>query len=342
MARAKYHFLTYTQRLRIEMRINAGYTQTQIADELGVSSSTVSRELRRGRYEHLKTDLTTEWRYSPEIAETRYREGLAAKGAQLKIGKRHDVAQFIERLILGDHYSPAAACAKLREADLGITFCRQTIYKYIDDGNIFPNVTNKDLPMRGAFKKEYKQIRPKRAPRGRSIEQRPPEISTRAEFGHWEMDSVVGRSRSRARLLVLSERKTRKEIIIKVPDGTAASVVRAIDRLERQLGAAFPKIFRTITVDNGVEFSDVAGIERSCRRSGSRTTLFYCHPFTSCERGTNENINRMIRRMFPKGTSFDEVSAATVKKVEAWINDYPRGILGWRSAEQRFREELCA
>ena len=127
--RAKYHFLTYTQRLRIEMRINAGYTQTQIADELGVSSSTISRELRRGRYEHMKTDLTTEWRYSPEIAETRYREGLAAKGAQLKIGKRHDVAQFIERLILGDHYSPAAACAKLREADLGITFCRQTIYK---------------------------------------------------------------------------------------------------------------------------------------------------------------------------------------------------------------------
>ena len=342
MARRSYHFLTYTQRLKIEMRTLAGYTQTQIAAELGVHVSTISRELKRGRYEHLNTDLTTEWRYSPEIAEAKYREGLAAKGAPLKIGNRHDVAQFIERLILGDHYSPAAVCAVLKEeiSRFGITFCRQTIYKYIDDGNIFPNVTNKDLPERGRRGKNYKKVTAKRAPRGRSIEERPPEILERGEFGHWEMDTIVGKSKTRARLLVLSERKTRKEIIMRIPSGETANVVRALDRLERRFGRKFSQIFRSITVDNGVEFSDCAGLERSALKKDKRTIVFYCHPYTSCERGTNENINKMIRRMFPKGTIFDKVKDSTVRAVEAWLNNYPRGILGYKSAATVFEEEL--
>ena len=79
------------------------------------------------------------------------------------IGNNYAVADFIERLILEEHYSPAAVCAVLRDeergGEFGITFCRATIYKYIDDGNIFPNVTNKDLPEKGERKREYKQVR---------------------------------------------------------------------------------------------------------------------------------------------------------------------------------------
>lgn len=345
MARKPFKHLTYTMRLKIEMRIRAGYKPREIAEELGVATCTIYRELKRGRYEHTKTDLTTEERYSPEIAEAHYREGLAAKGAPLKIGKNRAVAQFIEHMILQEHYSPAAICALLRQPEYndryGVTFCRQTIYKYIDDGNIFPHVTNRDLPERGRRHREYKEVRPKRAPKGRSIEVRPADITAREEFGHWEMDTVVGRKSSKARLLVLSERKTRREIIIRMPDGTAANVVRALDRIERRLGRRFPSVFKSITVDNGAEFADCAGIERSCRRQEKRTTVYYCHPYTSCERGTNENINRMIRRRFPKGTSFDAVSVKDVKRVEDWINNYPREILGYRSAASLFAEELA-
>ena len=140
-----------------------------------------------------------------------------------------------------------------------------------------------------------------------------------------------------ARLLVLSERVTRREIIIRIKDGRAETVVAALDRLERLYGAAFYRIFKTITVDNGSEFADADGIERSARRKDAkRTTVYYCHAYSSCERGTNENINRMIRRQFPKGTDFDKVTAAEVKRVETWLNDYPREILGFMSSAEAF------
>lgn len=149
--------------------------------------------------------------------------------------------------------------------------------------------------------------------------------------------TVVGKKRTKARLLVLSERVTRREIIIRIKDGRAETVVAALDRLERIYGAAFYEIFKTITVDNGSEFADADGIERSARRKDAkRTTVYYCHAYSSCERGTNENINRMIRRQFPKGTDFDKVTAAEVKRVETWLNNYPREILGFMSSAQAF------
>ena len=343
MARRSFEQLDFKKRLRIEAMLKHNYSKKEMAAELGVHISTIYRELKRGTYEHLNSDYTTEIRYSPEIAEAHYQEGLAAKGAPLKIGNNYAVAEFIEALILEEHYSPAAVCAELRDGrgvEFGITFCRATIYKYIDDGNIFPNITNKDLPEKGARKREYKQVKEKKPPRGRSIEERPPEVETREEGGHWEMDSVVGKKGTKERLLVMSERKSRNEIIIKVPDGTTASVVRALDRLERKYGAAFSRVFKTITVDNGSEFADSEGIERSCRRKGSRTTLYYCHPYTSCERGTNENINRMIRRIFPKGTDFGKVSPSEVAAAEHWLNNYPREILGFKTAASVFSEAV--
>lgn len=124
-------------------------------------------------------------------------------------------------------------------------------------------------------------------------------------------------------------------------DQTARSVVRALDSLEREYGANFSKIFRTITVDNGSEFADCAGMEKSCRRKGNRTKIYYCHPYSSYERGSNENVNRMIRRWFPKGTDFRKVTAKAIQKVEDWINNYPREILGFRTAEAVFQEGVA-
>lgn len=111
------------------------------------------------------------------------------------------------------------------------------------------------------------------------------------------------------------------------------------ERPRRELGDLFPVIFKSITCDNGSEFANWAGIERSVwKRKGQRTTVYFCHPYTACERGTNENINRMIRRHFPKGTDFGKVTAAEVKRVERWINTYPREILGFSSSADMFAE----
>ena len=83
-------------------------------------------------------------------------------------------------------------------------------------------------------------------------------------------------------------------------------------------------------------------MQKSLRRRKPRTTIYYCHPYTASERGSNENMNRIIRRFFPKGTNFDEVTAAEVAQAETWMNDYPRAILGWRSAGALFEENLAA
>ena len=142
-------------------------------------------------------------------------------------------------------------------------------------------------------------------------------------------------------MLVLTERKTRDEIIFKLKDQKAESVVDALDRLERKWGDMFSKVFRSITVDNGVEFSDCKGMERSALTPGEkRTYLFYCHPYSSYERGTNENTNKLIRRHIPKGEDFDEKQDRDIEFIENWINTYPRGIFGFRTSEELFKEEL--
>ena len=165
-------------------------------------------------------------------------------------------------------------------------------------------------------------------------------INQRITFGHWEMDTVYSSKEGSCALLVMTERLTRKEIIEKMRDRTAISTVRALNRIERRFGALFPRVFQTITVDNGGEFSDVKSLERSILRKGRRTKMYYCHPYTSCERGSNECANKMIRRKYPKGTDFNKVSRASIKETEAWINNYPREILGWKTSEIVFAECL--
>jgi IS30 family transposase len=133
----------------------------------------------------------------------------------------------------------------------------------------------------------------------------------------------------------------RGEIIVPMKDKTSESVVRALNGIERKLGALFPRIFVTITCDNGTEFADAEGIESKRRGKGKRTTVYYCHPYTPSERGTNENQNGLIRRLVPKGTDLATLSPQEVKAAEAWLNSYPRKMFGFLCSEQLFREELA-
>lgn len=217
-------------------------------------------------------------------------------------------------------------------------------YSYIDKG-IFLKLTNKNLPVKKNEKRKYNKVKKQqaRANAGDSIEKRPEEIEKREEFGHWEMDSVIGqRGKSKNTLLVLTERKTRDEIIFKLPDHTDEAVVAALDRLERKWGDMFRQVFKTITVDNGSEFADVEGLERSILVEGEkRTHLYYCHPYSSWERGTNEVTNKMVRRKVPKGTNFDDKTDEEIEKIEGWINNYPRRIHGYHTAAECFDEEIA-
>lgn len=341
--------LSKNDRLRIEGWTRQGLKPPEIADKLRVHVSTIYRELHRGEYERLNGDTwEMETAYSPDIAEERYQANLREKGPDLKIGKDHELANYIEATILANDCSPAAVLgyAQIEGRVFKTTVSVATIYKYIKKG-LFLHITQVDLPRRGRRKHSYKKVKTKkdqaRASAGESIERRPPEVMNRKEFGHWEMDTVYSKKNSTSRaLLVLTERKTRKEIIIAIPNRKAETIVKAIDALERKLGAvAFRKIFKSVTVDNGSEFAAAEELERSAiNKTIPRTAVYFCHPYSSWERGSNENANIMIRRKHPKGTDFAKVSAAEIKATETWINNYPRKILGYKSSEIMFRECL--
>ena len=339
----RFRHLTRTDRIRIEAMLRAGASSRMIAEALGISVRTVFYEKKKGTYVHRNSDWTEETRYSADLAELKTRQAETGKGPQLKIGNDHELAEYIERKISKEKYSPAAVLGEIQAKGLSFSVTIKspnTIYSYIDKG-IFRNLTNKDLPVRGNKKRAYNKVRPvKRAPRGESIEKRPEEIRNRDTFGHWEMDTVVSARGSLKALLVLTERLTRREIIRLLPDKTTASVVRALDDIERGMGGGFRQLFRTITCDNGVEFSDAAGIERSVD-GGVRTKTYFCHPYSSYERGSNENANKLIRRWQPKGTVFEELTEEQVQALEDWANKYPRKIHGWRSAEDMFQGELA-
>ena len=336
-----YQHLTWRERLIIETRLKDGWSKQRIADELGRHVSTIYREIKRGLGIQRTTELIDRECYIPDIAQARYEDHYPDKGPGLKIGKDHRLARYLEAAIKGGNRSPEAALGEIKAK--GLVFDTEisvrTLYRYIDLG-LFLGITNKDLPHKTAKKRGYRRVRAARAPKGLSIEQRPEEINSRETFGHWEMDTVYSGKDGSCALLVLTERLSRKEIIEKMRDRTAISTVRALNRIERRFGALFPRVFQTITVDNGGEFSDVKSLERSILRKGRRTKMYYCHPYTSCERGSNECANKMIRRKFPKGTDFNKVSRAEVKKAEEWMNNYPREILGWKTAEIVFAECL--
>lgn len=337
---AKFKQLKFSDRLKIEAMLKAKYRVAEIAEKLHVHRSTIYNELKRGQYEHANTDLTTEMRYSPDIAQQRCDENLKIRGTQLKISKDIKYANYLEHKIVNEDYSPAAALGELKaqgkEGNFSTTICVTTLYSYINKG-VFLFLTNKDLPVKGKKRKYHKVKRVQaRANAGDNIEKRPSEIDTREEFGHWEMDSVIGkRGKSKKALLVLSERKTRQEVIFKLPNHTAKEVVNAIDLLQNKWGSLFRRVFKTITVDNGSEFALCEELEKN-----ERTKMYYCHPYSSWERGTNENINKMIRRKIPKGTNFDDMTDEEIQEVEEWINNYPRRIFDYHTSKELFEAEI--
>lgn len=264
---------------------------------------------------------------------------MTAKGAPLKIGHDYALVTHIERKIIQDRYSPRAVVDEIDQQNLPFEthISERTIYNYLDSG-LFLNLKRKHLP-RGQYKKKKKKTAPKRAAfinvLKPSIDDRKELINSRISFGHWEMDTVVGKAKGKnAVLLVLTERLTRFEIVKKIHRKQAKYVTRAIDQLEKQCGDNFKKIFKSITVDNGCEFSDYRGLTKH-----DRVKVYYCHPYSSWERGSNENCNAIIRRWIPKGINISKVTHKQIEYVQDWLNDYPRRILG-TTARALFEREL--
>ena len=346
--RRKYTHLTEKERFKIEGLLDGGKSITEIAVLLDRNRSTIHRERARGTIKRLKISgsrIDQVKKYRANVGQLDSVDRCKNRERSLKIGKDRRLEEYIRIKITKDRFSPDAVIGEIKAGGLKFErmICTKTLYNYIESG-IFSGISRKHLWEKSKKRKRsYKTVVrvTSRNRLGRSIEDRPKEVNNRLEYGHWEGDTVKSARNAKPGLLTLTERKTREELIVKVDQATQEAVKRAFDDLERRYGSQFKIKFKSFTFDNGSEFLNWESLETSVLTAGEkRTAVYFAHSYSSWERGTNENHNRMIRRFVPKGYDIGGFSDKEIKAVEDWMNNYPRRILGYNTPSQMADKNL--
>lgn len=309
--------LSKEERVRIEVLLGQGLSQAAIAEELGRSAATISRELRRNSTSRYRTPV-----YNAAKAEARCRTRHQQKAKAVLFSDAHK--DFIARMLEGK-YSPELISVQ-GKARFGRFVSAEWIYQWIWQMKCSQKAADKSL--QGLFKHLRHASRKRRRgnkkhQRGniigrRFIQERPRVANERSEVGHLEGDIVLGRDRQPG-LLVVIDRKTRLARLRKLPTKDAAFVTLKLKDICRSAGA------RTLTLDNDQSFAHHY-------RIGVDT--YFTNPYSSQEKGSVENRIGLIRMYFPKKTDFTKVTAADVRKVENAINNRPMRMFGYRTPRQ--------
>lgn len=336
--------LEYSERQSIERWFNRDKrTKVEIAELLDRTEKTIRNEIKRGLVKNLTTELIEIWVYSADVAQQKYEYYLRAKGPKLKIDNDYELKEYVEKSIKEDKKSPEVIAKEIKKMNFKTKMCARTIRNNIYARDIY-DIKSTDMIYNKEYKEKNKEKRVcEKVPPEKSIDYRPEEANTREAYGHWEGDLVIGIKKRGAVLFTLTERKTREEIIVKIPGKKAEYVAQALDLIERRYKKIFYTKFKTITFDNGGEFRNWKSLEKSYdnRRKTARTQVYYAHPYRSGERGSNENANRLIRRFIPKGIDITPISEEYIQKIEDWINNYPRAMFNYKSTNE-ILSKLCA
>lgn len=327
-----YNQLSAEERGRIEELHNLHFSCHQIAEKLKRAPSTISRELKRGTVRQLKSESKSFFAYFAETGSAIYKINRANCHSKSML---ESCAFFFQKLTNALKQRP-----RIESVDSFIGYFKikypntkcpstPTVYRYIDDGKL--EIRNIDLPakLRRNTKSNHKpHVRKNKKILGTSIEERPAIIETREEFGHWEGDLVKGkRTISEPALLTLTERQSRYEVIFKIPNYHSSTCFKAVREAIDQTGK---RLFKSITFDNGSEFSMLSNL--------SETKIFFAHPYSPWERGSNENQNGLLREFFPKGKSLHSISDDYVKQIQDALNQKHRKILGYQNASTWFNK----
>ncbi len=295
----------------------------EIAEKLDRSERTIKREIDRGKYIKKDNIYNDVYSYSYTISNEKRENKKLLKQTKLKIDNKIELYKFIANK-LKNKYSPYAALEKAKKKKYDVDFNLKTLYNYINAG-LFESegVTATNMPYK-RNKQQIKQYRSIKRTNAMSIEMRSKEINDRTVFGHWEIDCVVGtRSGKSSCLLVLTERVSRYELIYLIDEKKAENVELVLKKILNEN----KYVLKSITSDNGSEFVGIKEIDKLI-------DWFYAHPFCSGERGSNENNNKLIRRHIPKGKSMIKLSENKVKKIERFINNYPRKIFNGKTSKE--------
>ena len=227
--------------------------------------------------------------------------------------EKSNFISFIEQKFFEEGWSLDACVGRALEDGLFTRdqiVCTKTLYGYIAPGLL--GIKNIDLPEKLRRSPQMPRMHKSKRILSRSIEERPASVSDRSEFGHWEADLVIGsKSDDDDALLTMIERMTREYWMIRVPRRDPNDVMAALPAVRSQYKEHWDDVFKTITTDNGSEFSPLSDLETL-----SKTLVYFAHPYTSCEKGSVERHNGLIRRFIPKGKRIDSYSDEQIAQAE--------------------------
>ena len=317
----EYSQLTYEQRCQISVLIKRGDSQREIADAIGVSRSTISRELARNTggkgYRH---------KQAQEKADQRRKDAVEPSKMM------PEMISLVESKLRLD-WSPEQISGWLLD-DQELLLSHETIYLHVWTDKKAGGELYKHLRRQG---KKYDKRRNGKSTRGQiknrvSIDDRPEVVDDKSRIGDWEIDTVIGKGHSGA-LVTIVERVTNFTVSAQVNSKSAADVTEATITLLRP----FKDVVHTITADNGKEFAYHEKIGKALSAK-----IYFAHPYSSWERGLNENTNGLLRQYFPKGTNLKNVTQLEVRRAVNRLNSRPRKGLEFKTPGQLMNDHRAA
>ncbi|MBI4982103.1 MAG: IS30 family transposase [Candidatus Omnitrophica bacterium] len=326
----KYRRISFFEREEISRQIALGSSLRTIAIVFNRAPSSISREIKLSG-----------------VCESKYYRAIFGQGQsnkmRHKLRKNRKLANnaLLRKFVLSHltkNWSPeqiAKRLIMLYPNDMSMRISHETIYSYI---YVLPRGTFRRRLI--SYLRRNQKYRRKRNPnRGKtggiqdyfSIEERPKEVADRTIPGHWEGDLMIGR-RNASAIGTLVERTTRMAFIVKLRNQDASTIRKSFGEEFRSLPQGLK---RTLTYDQGGEMS-----QHKLFTKETKITVYFAHPHSPWERGTNENTNSLLRQYFPKGTDFSKISRTRLKEVQDELNDRPRKTLDWHTPHEKFSELL--
>jgi len=330
MRRKKNSRLTHKERVQIQTLLNENKSKAYIAKTLKRARSTISREV--NKWVQNKED-----NYDADLAQWNAKDDYLNKRNLDKIST-HSLLKFFVYKGLLSNWTPEQISGRLKELypnNAIMSISHEAIYRHIYTR---PQASLNKKLIRLLVRKKTRR-RPVKRKRGGgskiinqvSIDSRPKHIELRQEVGHWEGDLVIGKNHKSA-IGTIVERKSRYTIIIKLKSKKAEEVAKMFSKKLNQLNPLFKK---TMTYDNGIE---MARHEKITQKTGVK--IYFAHPYSSWERGTNENTNGLIRRYLPKGTDFNLINKKQLMIIQEKLNNRPRKIIGFKTPKEIMNSEL--
>lgn len=332
----EYTHLDFQDRLQIKNFIDEDLTNSEIARRLHRSRAAITIELQRNA-------RVINWRGKKRTLRHTYEPIQAQRRADTYARTKHNSKkkitprkrEIIDELLLKKKWSPEQIAHGVPR--LGV--CTQTIYNWVLSNQLQAKAI--DLPLKGKRRRKLRRkavnpLQTRAYIERRSIKNRPENINERKTFGHWEIDGVMSPQDSQAFVITLVERKTRYMVGVKTKSRSAVDVKTAIDTFMSR----FQNTCKSLTCDRGTEFTSISFISQV--EDDYQLKLYYADAQSPGQRGTNERMNRELRRVFPSGYDFTKVTQKRLQRAIREINERPRGVLSYKTPEKVFMRRYKA